>query len=90
MGKGLSQAKRARQNEKRRLRNRIYRSRVKNATKKLLALLEEKKKEEALVQLKNVISLIDKAKSKGVFHKNKASRKISRITKLVNRYLGLK
>jgi O-acetylhomoserine (thiol)-lyase len=39
----------------------------------------------AKAALTQAISAIDKAKSKGVFHKNNASRKVSRLTKMVNK-----
>ena len=38
----------------------------------------------AKVALKEAISVINKAGSKGVYHKNTCSRKISRLTKAVN------
>ena len=43
-----------------------------------------KAKEAAVAALQNAISTIDKAATKGVYHKNTASRKISRLTKAVN------
>ncbi|MBR3769565.1 MAG: 30S ribosomal protein S20, partial [Lachnospiraceae bacterium] len=41
-------------------------------------------KEAANAALSNAISTIESACSKGVYHKNNAARKVSRITKLVN------
>ena len=38
----------------------------------------------AKVALKEAISVINKAGSKGVYHKNTCARKISRLTKAVN------
>ena len=46
--------------------------------------LEEKDVEAAKVALKEAISVINKAGSKGVYHKNTCARKISRLTKAVN------
>jgi len=49
--------------------------------KKFEALISAKKADEAKVALKTLISHIDKAASKGIIHKNAASRKVSRLTK---------
>jgi len=67
------------------LRNKAIKSRVKTEVKKVLAAVEANDKNKALEQLNLAVSEIDKAKAKGIFHKNTAARKISRITKLVNK-----
>ena len=41
-------------------------------------------KEEAVLKLREAVSAINKAKSKGVYHKNNAARKVSKLTKAVN------
>jgi len=82
-----SAEKRARQNEKRRLRNASIRSSVKTRMKAVLKAVEGKNKEEALKLLRVAISAIAKAAAKGVFHKNTAARRISRLTKKVNSLL---
>jgi len=46
--------------------------------------MNEKTQEEALKELNNAKSVIDKAAKKGVIHKKTASRKISRLSKHVN------
>ena len=46
--------------------------------------IEAKDKEAASAALLNAISTIDKAASKGVYHKNTAARKVSRLSKAVN------
>ena len=79
-----SAKKRIRRNEKRRLRNKAVRSRMKTEIKKLLSAVAEKNAEKAEQLLPQVISVIDSAKSKGVIHKNNASRRVSRLTRLVN------
>lgn len=56
-------------------------SELKTSTKDFQKLLSEKKADEAKSLLKDLISKIDKAASKGVIHRNTASRKISRLTK---------
>jgi small subunit ribosomal protein S20 len=80
----LSAIKRARQNEKRRLQNLQIRSTVKSSVKKVKAAVEKKDAEGAQKALSMTIPLIQKARSKGVFHKNTSARKISRLTREVN------
>ena len=80
----LSTIKRARQNEKRRLRNQHIKSTVKTAIKKVRLAAEEKDAAGAREALLKAIPLIQKAHSKNVFHKNTSSRKISRLTRQVN------
>jgi small subunit ribosomal protein S20 len=80
----LSAIKRARQNEKRRLRNLHIKSTVKSFVKKVRVAIEEKDVEGAQKALLKVIPLIQKAHSRGVFHKNTSARKISRLTREVN------
>ena len=79
-----SAEKRARQNKKRQLRNASVKSSVKTRLKAVLGAVETKKKDDALKALAEAIVVIDKAASKGVLHKNTASRKISRLTRKVN------
>ena len=66
-------------------RNKSIRSKVKTAIKKVDAAIAAKDSEAAAVALKNAISEIDKAQRKGIYHKNTASRKISRLTVAVNK-----
>ncbi len=70
---------------KKTLRNKMIRSTTKTAVKKVVALAHAGKKEDAVAALNKAVSAIDRATSKGVFHKNTASRKKSRLTKLVNK-----
>ncbi len=76
--------KRARQAEKRRLRNLHIRSTVKSAIKNVRMAVEKKDVEGAQKALSKAVPLIQKAQSKGVFHKNTSSRKISRLTREVH------
>jgi len=80
----LSAIKRARQNEKRRLRNLQIESTVKSSVKKVRVAIAKKDVEGARKALLKTIPLIQKAHSKGVFHKNTSARKISRLTRGVN------
>jgi small subunit ribosomal protein S20 len=79
-----SALKRARQNEKKRLRNKSTKTRVKNVEKSVRLAVNENSKETALNQLNAAQSAIDKAAKKGVIHKNTASRKLSRLSRQVN------
>ena len=84
MATHLSALKRARQNEKRRLRNLHFKTTVKSSIKKVRETIEEKDVEGAQKVLLKAIPLIQKAQSKAVFHKNTSARKISRLTLKVN------
>ncbi|MCR5356384.1 MAG: 30S ribosomal protein S20 [Lachnospiraceae bacterium] len=66
-------------------RNKAAKSRVKTFVKKVYAAIEANDKAAADVALKDAISEIGKAASKGIYHKSTASRKISRLTKAVNK-----
>ncbi len=65
-------------------RNKAIKSRVKTYVKKVDAAVEAKNAEAAKAALVEAISEINKAATKGVYHKNTASRKVSRLTKAVN------
>lgn len=82
--KNLSVLKRHRQSERRRLRNRTVKSALKSITKKLYLSITKQDREEAMAALTRVIKALNKAASKGVIHKNMASRRVSRLTKKVN------
>lgn len=69
--------------EVRNQRNKAIKSGVKTAVKKVDAAVAAGNKEAAQKELLNATSLIDKAEKKGVFHKNTASRKVSRLAKAV-------
>ena len=65
-------------------RNKAIKSSVKTAVKKVRVAIEAQDKEAAKAALLNATTVIDKAASKGVYHKNTASRKVSRLAKAVN------
>ena len=65
-------------------RNKAIRSEVKTSIKKVEAAVAANDKEAAKAALTTAISTIESACSKGVYHKNNAARKVSRVTKLVN------
>jgi small subunit ribosomal protein S20 len=65
-------------------RNKAIRSGVKTATKKVLAAVESGDKAAAQEALVAATSTIDKACTKGVYHKNNAARKVSRLASAVS------
>lgn len=65
-------------------RNKSVKSSVKTAIKKVDAAITAGDQAAAKEALQGAISAMDKAAAKGVYHKNTASRKISRMTKAVN------
>jgi small subunit ribosomal protein S20 len=79
-----SAIKRAGQNEIRRMRNKSVKTRIKNSVKNVRLAVSKKSSEAALKKLDDAKSIIDKAAKKGAIHTKTASRKISRLTKLVN------
>ena len=79
-----SQIKRNRQNEKRRLRNRVFSGRARTSVKKARSALEDGSLEEARAATLEAISALDRAAEKGVVHKNNAARRKSRLMKRLN------
>lgn len=82
--KSKSVKKRARQAEKRTLRNQSAKNTLKTLIKKIESEAASKNQEGAKAALKKVISTIDKAVTRGILHRNTASRKVSQLTRLVN------
>ena len=70
--------------ELRAARNKAIRSKVKTASKKVELAITAGNKEDAVLKLREAVSAINKAKSKGVYHRNNAARKVSKLTKAVN------
>ena len=67
------------------LRNRIIKSKVKTLTKKVDAAVAAGDKTLAQNNLTSAIVAIDKAAAKGIYHKNNAARKVSRLQRAVNK-----
>lgn len=65
-------------------RNKSIKSAVKTAIKKVDVAVANKDKEAAAAALQSATKAMDMAASKGVYHKNTASRKISRLSKAVS------
>jgi small subunit ribosomal protein S20 len=76
-----SAIKRNKQNEKRRLRNRVYRGRARTFVKRARLAIEEGTPEEAQTALLEAVRALDKAAEKGILHKNNAARRKSRLMK---------
>lgn len=71
--------------EKKYARNKAAKSKVKTYVKKVEAAIEANDKEAAKKALVEATSVIDKATRKGIYHKNTSARKVSRLTKAVNK-----
>lgn len=80
-----SAEKAIRQSLKRKVRNLIYKRKIKSLLKKAKKLLSQKKIEEAKSLLPQIYTILDKAAKVGVIKKNTAARKKSRITKLIKK-----
>lgn len=80
-----SAKKALRQNIRRKAKNLVYKKKMKNLIKEVRGLVSEKKIEEAKKLLPQIYKILDKAGKVGVIKKNTASRKKSRLTKLVNK-----
>ncbi len=76
-----SQIKRNRQNDKRRLRNRVYRGEARTAIKNARAAIEAGNAETSKAEMLRALSALDRAAEKGVLHKNNAARRKSRLMK---------
>ena len=79
-----SQIKSLRQDLKRKKRNVVKKNKIKDLLKEVKNLVSLKKQEEAKKLLPQIYKALDKAVKTNVIKKNTASRKKSRITKLVN------
>jgi len=80
-----SAKKALRQDVKRRARNVSYKNKIKTLIKKARILVEEDKIEEAKKLLPQVYKAVDKAAKTNVIKKNTASRKKSRLSKLITK-----
>jgi small subunit ribosomal protein S20 len=73
--------KELRKSRVRHTRNISLKSELKTLTKRFEKLISDKKTAEAKDFLKSLLSTIDRAASKGIIHKNAASRRASRLMK---------
>jgi small subunit ribosomal protein S20 len=88
LARHLSALKRARQNEKRRLRNQSRKTRVKHAVRGVRQAVAQNNPEEAQAALQKAIPVIARVAGKGTLHWRTAARKISRLTRQVKALQG--
>ena len=75
--------KRTRQNEKRRVRNRHYRTKLRNQTKRVREAVEAGDYAAAQEQFRAAVSVIQRVARRGIIHRNQAARRISRLNAAV-------
>jgi small subunit ribosomal protein S20 len=80
-----SALKRARQNDIEKFRNMGRKTRIKSAVKEVRAAIAGNSRDKAIETLRKAQVIIQKNVSNGAIHKNKASRKISRLARQVNK-----
>ncbi len=85
MANHKSALKRHRQSLKARERNRMMKTRVKNAMKAVHTAIESKDNDAVTTALQHATSILDKAASKKVMHWRTAARKISRLSVASNK-----
>ena len=84
MANTKSAKKRIQVTAKKTLRNKMINSRTKTAVKKAITAIEKDGKQ-ANAEFVSAVSLIDKAQTKGVLHKNTAARRKSRLARMMNK-----
>ena len=84
MPQSKSAAKRLRQDEVRRQRNRSVKSALKTRNRIFLDQINGGEKENAIIELNKVYSSLDKATARGVIKKNTASRKKAQLARKLN------
>ncbi len=84
MANTRSAIKRARQNPKRRLRNRYFTGRARTFVKKAFDTFKSDDPKTAQEATQVAIRALDKAAEKGILHKNNAARRKSRLMKHLN------
>ena len=87
-GRHTQAIKASRQNEKRQLQNKVIKSKVKTAIKKVEKAINKGKVEEAKKLFLEAMSELDKAANKKIIHKNNTSRKKSILNKKLNQLLS--
>jgi small subunit ribosomal protein S20 len=76
-----SAKKRIRQNVKRRMRNKLYRTHARTQVKTARQLIEGGERDTAVEAVRQAVGALDRAVSKGVIHRNNAARRKSRLLK---------
>ena len=85
MANHKSAIKRDRQSKVRRMRNRMNKKRMKTAIRRVEEAIATGSEEAARAQLQKAVPIIQRTAVKGAIHKKTASRKVSRLTKKVNK-----
>ncbi len=81
MANTASAIKRVRSNARKAARNKIVRSRARTVVRKARAEMEQQDPAAARAAVLDAVSALDRAASKGVIHKNNASRRKGRLMK---------
>ncbi len=76
-----SQIKRNRQNEKKRVRNRVFRGKARTLIARARTMVDAGDQAKTAEAVRQAVSALDKAAEKGVIHKNNAARRKSRLMK---------
>ena len=85
MANSKSAEKRARTNERRRIRNRRFRSASRTLVRTAEQTIASAEAEAAAGAVKNAISMLDRAAQKGIIHPNNAARRKSRLMAKYNK-----
>ncbi len=83
MANKQSAIKRIRSSGRKRLRNQLYRSRARTFIKRARQLAGEGNLEEAQAAAEQAITTLDKAAVRGIIHRNNASRRKSRLIRML-------
>ncbi len=84
MANTKSALKRIRSSERKRLRNRVFRSRARTHIKQTRKLIDEGRTEEARAAAQQAVSTLDRAASKGIIHRKNAARRKSRLMRMLS------
>lgn len=84
MAHTLSANKRIRQSEKRKLRNKAYKSQMRTIIKRFYSAADANDVEAAEKAYSDAVKIVGKVGQKGVIHKAQASRRVSRLTLRLN------
>jgi small subunit ribosomal protein S20 len=74
--------------ERKRVRNRVYRSRARTYVKRARAMVEAGRLEEAREAVQMATRALDRAAQKGVVHQKNAARRKSRLVQMLNKALA--
>lgn len=84
MAHSKSAEKRIRVSERRRQRNRVYRSSSRTLVRRAEAAIQSGDAEQANAAVLNAVSMLDRSAAKGIIHKNNAARRKSRLMAKLN------